>query len=112
MRFCWPENTTFQNLVLDVERDYCDDCGRRLYICDHRIRHIYTLEHPLELCCRLAHCSDPTCPSRPRTFSPLSRRNRNHVQWLQRLHPRLAQPTVVTPVLSISFTPLPAGEVG
>jgi prefoldin subunit 5 len=70
VRFCWPEDTAFQHLVLDVEQDCCDDCGRRLHICDHRIRHIYTLEHPLELCCRLAHCSDPACPSRPRTLSP------------------------------------------
>jgi prefoldin subunit 5 len=69
MRFCWPEHTTFQKLVLDLEQDCCDTCGRRLHICDHRIRHIYTLEHPLELCCRLAHCSDPACSARPHTLS-------------------------------------------
>lgn len=69
MRFCWPEDTVFHRLVLDVERDCCDNCGRRLHICDHRIRHLYTLEQPLELCCRLAHCSDPACPSRPHTLS-------------------------------------------
>jgi prefoldin subunit 5 len=69
MRCCWPEDTVFHPLVLDVERDCCDNCGCRLYICDHRIRHIYTLDHPLELCCRLAHCSDPACPSRPHTLS-------------------------------------------
>ncbi len=28
------------------------------------------LEHPLELCCRLAHCPDPACSSRPHTLSP------------------------------------------
>lgn len=69
MRFCWPEDTVFQPLVLDVEQDCCDKCGRKLHICDHRIRHIHTLEHPLELCCRLSHCSDPACPSRPHTLS-------------------------------------------
>ena len=69
MRFCWPEDTGFHRLVLDVERDCCDNCGCRLHICDHRIRHIYTLDHSLELCCRLAHCSDPACPSRPNTLS-------------------------------------------
>ena len=72
MRFCWPEDTVFHRLVLDVERDCCDNCGRRLHIGDHRIRHLYTLEHPLELCCRLAPCSDPACPSRPHTLSPAS----------------------------------------
>jgi hypothetical protein len=70
MRFRWPEDTVFQRLVLDVEEDFCQTCGRDLHICDHRIRHIYTLEHPLELCCRLVHCSDPVCPSRPHTLSP------------------------------------------
>ena len=70
MRFRWPETTAFQRLVLDVEQRDCDQCGRRLHICDHRIRRIHTLEHPLELCCRLVHCSDPACPSRPHTFSP------------------------------------------
>jgi prefoldin subunit 5 len=70
MRFKWSEDTEFHRLVLDVEQDGCDHCGCPLHICDHRIRHIYTLEHPLELCCRLAHCSDPACPSRPHTLSP------------------------------------------
>jgi hypothetical protein len=69
MRFRWPEKTDFHRLVLDVEQDHCDQCSSRLHICDHRIRHIYTLEHPLELCCRLAHCSDPACLSRPHTLS-------------------------------------------
>src|SRR3954464_5187436 len=70
MRFVWPQDPVFQRLVLDVEQDCCQSCGRDLHICDHRIRHIYTLQHPLELCCRLVHCSDRACPSRPRTLSP------------------------------------------
>lgn len=70
MRFRWPEGTVFQRLVLDVEQDRCGHCGRRLHVCDHRIHRIYTLGHPLELCCRLAHCSDPDCPTRPQTLSP------------------------------------------
>src|SRR5262249_15368407 len=67
MRFRWARDTTFRRVVLDVEQDRCAHCGSRLYICDHRIRRIYTLQGPLELCCRLAHCSDPACPSRPHT---------------------------------------------
>jgi len=70
MRFRWARDTTFRRVVLDVEQDRCAHCGSRLYICDHRIRRIYTLQGPLELCCRLAHCSDPACPSRPHTLSP------------------------------------------
>src|SRR5436305_11505112 len=70
MRFRWPEDTLFRPLVLDVEEDACAGCGRPLHICDHRIRHIYTLQQPLELCCRLARCADPGCPTRPHTLSP------------------------------------------
>jgi hypothetical protein len=70
MRFRWPEGTEFRRLVLDVEQDFCGSCGRPLHVCDHRLHRIYTLQHPLELCCRLAHCSDPACPTRPRTLSP------------------------------------------
>jgi hypothetical protein len=70
MRIRRPVITAFTRLVLDVEQDCCGHCGRRLHVCDHRRRRIYTLEKPLELCCRLAHCSDPTCPGRCRTLSP------------------------------------------
>ena len=56
MRFSWPKETQFHRLVLDVEQKNCAQCGRRLSICDHRIRHVYSLEHPLEICCRLRAC--------------------------------------------------------
>jgi hypothetical protein len=70
MRFRWPEETDFTRVVLDVEQDCCGHCGSRGHICDHRIRHIFTLEGPVELCCRLVHCSAPGCPLRCRTLSP------------------------------------------
>src|SRR5215208_1056106 len=69
MRVRRPEGTVFTRMVLDVEQARCEHCGSRLHICDHRTRRIYTLEGPRELCCRLAHCSDPTCPLRCRTLS-------------------------------------------
>src|SRR3954451_3414333 len=70
MRFRWPEDTAFERVHLDVERACCDCCGCPLYVCGHRRHRIYTLKRPVELCCRLAHCSDPDCPTRPRTLSP------------------------------------------
>src|SRR3954468_21621610 len=70
MRFRWPEGTVFTRVVLDVEQDCCGHCGSHWHICDHRIRHIYTLEGPVQLCCRLVHCSAPGCPLRCRTLSP------------------------------------------
>src|SRR4051812_27708083 len=70
MRFRWPGSTVFTRVVLDVEQDCCGHCGGRWHICDHRIRHLFTLKGPVELCCRLVHCSDPGCPLRCRTLSP------------------------------------------
>jgi hypothetical protein len=70
MRFRWTEGTVFEQVVLDVEPNRCGTCGRVLHVCGLRRHRIYTLKHPVELCCRVAHCSDPRCPSRPRTLSP------------------------------------------
>jgi hypothetical protein len=82
MRFRWPEDTVFRRVVLDVEHDSCAHCGRPLHVCDHRIHRIYTLQHPLELCCRLAHCSDPACLCRPRTLSPAAELDLTLPGWL------------------------------
>src|ERR1700736_5612427 len=70
MRPPWPEDTAFRRLVLDVETDHCEHCGAVLHVCDHRFHRIHTLEGPLELVCRLAHCSDRVCPVRGQTLSP------------------------------------------
>jgi hypothetical protein len=86
MRFRWPKNTAFHRLVLDVEEDCCAHCGRPLHVSDHRIRRIYTLQCPLELCCRLAHCSDPTCPCRPHTLSPAAELSLALPGWLIAWH--------------------------
>jgi hypothetical protein len=70
MRPRWPEDTAFQRLELDVESDQCELCGRVLHVCDHRFHRIHTLQGPVELVCRLAHCSDRACPQRSQTLSP------------------------------------------
>src|SRR6266851_7776688 len=70
MRPEWPDDTVFQRLVLDVESEHCERCGRVLHVCDHRFHRIHTLQGPLELVCRLAHCSDRACPARAETLSP------------------------------------------
>jgi hypothetical protein len=82
MRFRWPEDTQFRHLVLDVEQQSCAHCGRDLHICDHRLRRIYTLEQPLELCCRLVHCSDRSCSLRPHTLSPAAELSLALPGWL------------------------------
>src|SRR5437763_14843633 len=70
MRFRWPEGTVFQRVFLDVEQTHCGCCGRVLHVCGRGSHRICTLKGPLELCCRLAHCSDPASPTRPATLSP------------------------------------------
>lgn len=66
----WPEETDFAYWELDVLDRDCPACGRRMHICDHRYRHFYTLEGPVELVCRLNHCPDPNCPGHGKTKSP------------------------------------------
>jgi hypothetical protein len=70
MRLPWPEDTVFSRLVLDVESDYCEHCRAALHVCDHRFHRIHTLQGPVELVARLAHCSDRLCPLRCETLSP------------------------------------------
>jgi hypothetical protein len=82
MRFRWPKDTVFRRLILDVEQSCCAHCGGPVHVCDHRIHRIYTLAHPLELCCRLAHCSDPACPCRCHTLSPAAELSLTLPGWL------------------------------
>lgn len=70
MRPPWPDDTVFHRLVLDVEQDRCALCGKPLHVCDHRFHRLHTLQGPVELVCRLAHCSDRACPVRSQTLSP------------------------------------------
>ncbi|MGH3429684.1 MAG: hypothetical protein ACRDQZ_19305 [Mycobacteriales bacterium] len=70
MPYLWPKETDFALWELDVRDRTCAHCGRKMYICDHRYRHLHTLEGPLELVCKLNHCPDPGCPGHARTKSP------------------------------------------
>jgi hypothetical protein len=70
MPYRWPTDTDFALWELDVLDRDCSACGRRMYICDHRYRHLHTLEGPVELVCKLNHCPDPRCPGHARTKSP------------------------------------------
>lgn len=82
MRPPWPEDTVFNRLVLDVESDSCERCAAPLHVCDHRFHRIHTLQGPLELVCRLAHCSDRLCPLRCETLSPAAELSLTLPWWL------------------------------
>lgn len=70
MPHLWPEDTDFALWELDVIDRDCPHCGHRMYICDHRCRHFFTLDGPVELVCKLNHCPDPRCPGHAKTKSP------------------------------------------
>jgi hypothetical protein len=70
MPYQWPADTDFALLELDVLDRDCPVCGRMTYICDHRYRHLHTLDGPVELVCKLNHCPDPRCPGHAKTRSP------------------------------------------
>jgi hypothetical protein len=70
MPYRWPTDTDFVPWELDVLDRHCPACGRRMHICDHRFRHLHTLEGPVELICKLNHCPDPHCPGHTKTKSP------------------------------------------
>jgi hypothetical protein len=66
----WPEDTDFALLELDVLDRNCPVCGHLMYICDHRHRHVFTLDGPVHIVSKLNHCPDPRCPGHPKTKSP------------------------------------------
>ena len=70
MAYRWPDETVFSRLDLHVEEQWCQTCGSRLRVCDHRHRRVFTLQGPLHVVCKLVHCPDRVCPAHPRTLSP------------------------------------------
>jgi hypothetical protein len=66
----WPEATDFALWELDVLDRDCPACGHRMHICDHRYRHFFTLDGPVELVCKLNHCPHPCCPGHAKTKGP------------------------------------------
>jgi hypothetical protein len=70
MPYHWPADTDFALWELDVLDRACPACGRMMYVCDHRYRHLHTLDGPVELICKLNHCPDPHCPGHAKTRGP------------------------------------------
>jgi hypothetical protein len=82
MRHRWPVNTPFSRVVLEVEQEACATCGQSLHVCDHRRHRIFTLQGPVELVCKLAHCGDRTCAGRRKTLSPYAETTLTLPWWL------------------------------
>jgi len=82
MRYCWPAETVFRQEILTVEQEACTLCQSPLSICDHRFHRIFTLNGPVEIVCKLAHCPDPNCPDHCHTKSPLAEAQITLPWWL------------------------------
>jgi hypothetical protein len=82
MRYSWPADTVFTRRILEVEQPSCDLCQRHLHVCDHRFHRVFSLDGPLELVCKLAHCPDTDCPGHHRTHSPLAEARITLPWWL------------------------------
>jgi hypothetical protein len=66
----WPADTVFTRLELEPQDRSCPQCAGRLRLCDHRHRRLFTLDGPLHLVCKLAHCTNPSCTGPHRTIGP------------------------------------------
>jgi hypothetical protein len=82
MRYRWPADTVFTQQILTVEQEACAQCQRALTICDHRFHRIFSLQGPLEIVCKLAHCPDRHCPAHSQTLSPLAEAQITLPWWL------------------------------
>jgi len=69
-------------VVLEVEDNVCTVCGAALHICDHRRHRIFTLQGPVEVVCKLAHCSDRQCAAHAKTRSPYAETALTLPWWL------------------------------
>ncbi len=39
----WPKDLAWARVILEVDHPWCDQCGHRMYVCDHRHHRIFTL---------------------------------------------------------------------
>jgi hypothetical protein len=67
-----PKDVAWAELVLEVEDRCCGKCGRRLHVCAHRRRRVFTFKGPQVLICKLAQCPDAACANHGHMVSPES----------------------------------------
>ena len=82
MAHCWPAETVFRQLTLDVAERSCAYCGQTMHVCTHRDRRLLTLEGPLRLKLRLFHCPIAGCPGHTQTFSSEAELGLSMPWWL------------------------------
>src|SRR5215471_10778477 len=70
MAYHWPADTVFRELTLEVDDRTCWQCQHLRTVCCHRQRRFFTRAGPVQLVCKLCHCSNPACSEHQRTVSP------------------------------------------
>ena len=71
MPYCWPSETAFRPIALEVEERSCQVCGEQsLKICYHGRHRFFMLDGPVDLVSKLAHCADTSCRGHKQTVSP------------------------------------------
>src|SRR6202790_5308961 len=70
MAYHCPTDTVFRAWTLEVEDRTCEQCEHPRTVCCHRQRRFFTCAGPVQLLCKLCHCSNPICPGHQTTVSP------------------------------------------
>ena len=70
MAYHWPADTVFRELTLEVDDRTCWQCEHLRTVCCHRQRRFFTCAGPVQLVCKLCHCSNPACSEHHCTVSP------------------------------------------
>jgi hypothetical protein len=70
MSHSWAAGTVFRRMELSVQQRDCPFCGSYMHVCCHRLRHLFTLDGPVELLLRLVSCPHEECAGQGRTYSP------------------------------------------
>jgi hypothetical protein len=70
MAYHWPADTVFHELTLEVDDRTCWQCQYLRTVCCHRQRRFFTCAGPVQLVCKLCHCSNPACSEHQSTVSP------------------------------------------
>jgi hypothetical protein len=70
MAYHWPADTVFRELTLEVVDRICWQCEQPRTVCCHRQRRFFTCDGPVQLRCKLCHCSNSACPAHQTTVSP------------------------------------------
>jgi hypothetical protein len=76
-----PKDLAWTEVVLEVEGQWCGECGRRMHVRDHRQHRIFSLKGPLHLVCKLVQCTHSSCPNNHRTFGPERERTLTMPRW-------------------------------